>query len=265
MLKTIASVSKAQYLLVTSIYELEVLTFDALKATIPIPIYSVGLAIPYFKLGHDTPFSKRKINGINYLQWLDSQPKASVLYISHGSFLSISRAQMEEIIEGVNRSGIRFLWVAHGDQASQIKEECGEKGKVVPWCDQLRVLCHNSIGGFWSHYRWNSSKECVFAGLPFLACPISFDQLMNSKTIVKDWKIGWKVRQGMSAEEHMVTREEISEHVQRFINLESDEGKEIRARAKELRLICQRATSKGGSVEIGIDAFVQNILQYNDN
>ncbi|KAL6979037.1 7-deoxyloganetin glucosyltransferase [Sarracenia purpurea var. burkii] len=265
MLKAIASVSKAQYLLVTSIYELEALTFDALKTTIPIPIYSVGLAIPYFKLGHDTPLSKGEINSINYMQWLDSQPKASVLYISHGSFLSISRAQMEEIIVGVNRSSVRFLWVASGDQSSQIKGDCGEKGMMVPWCDQLRVLRHNSIGGFWSHCGWNSTKEGVFAGLPFLTCPISFDQFMNSKTIVEDWKIGWKVRQGMSAEEHLVTREEISGLVQRFMNLESEEGKEIRARAKELQQICQRATWKGGSAEIGIDAFVQNILQYSDS
>ncbi|KAL6979035.1 7-deoxyloganetin glucosyltransferase [Sarracenia purpurea var. burkii] len=259
VLEYISWVPKAQYLLFTSIYELEALTIDALKETIPIPIYCIGPAIPYFKLEHDTSFFKGKINGTNYLQWLDSQPKASVLYISQGSFLSVSRAQMTEIIAGVNESGVRFLWVAHGDQASQIKKECGGKGMVVPWCDQLKVLCHASICGFWSHCGWNSTKEGVFAGHPFLTCPISLDQFMNSKTIVEDWKIGWKVRQGMSAKEHLVMREEISDLIQRFMDLESKEGKQIRARAKEFQKICQRATSKGGSAETNIDAFIWDI------
>ncbi|PSR95036.1 UDP-glycosyltransferase [Actinidia chinensis var. chinensis] len=250
-LEAVSLVPKAQYLLITSVYELEAHTIDSLRKTIPIPFYAIGPAIPYFKL---------EDNDNNYVQWLNSQPKSSVLYISQGSFLSISKAQMDEIIAGVKNSGVRFLWVACGE-ASQIKEACGGEGVVVPWCDQLKVLCHPSIGGFWTHCGWNSTKEGVFGGVPFLTYPIVVDQIPNSKIIVEDWKIGWKVRKGMGEEVHLVTREEIAGLVQRFMDLESEEGKEMRRRAKELREVSRKATSKGGSAETDIDAFIRDISQ----
>ncbi|KAI8015871.1 UDP-glycosyltransferase 87A2 [Camellia lanceoleosa] len=259
-LEAISMVPKAQYFLLTSIYELESHTIDTLKQTIPIPIYSIGPAIPYFKLGDNENLSNNF-----YMQWLDSQPKASVLYISQGSFLSVSTAQMDEIIAGVHDSGIRIFWVAR-DEASRIKEAgCGDNGLVVSWCDQLNVLCHPSVGGFWSHCGWNSIKEGIFAGLPFLTYPIFLDQVPNSKTLVEDWKIGWKVRRGMGDEMHLVTREEIARLVQRFMDLESDEGKEMRRRAAELKETCRRATSVGGSAETNIDAFIKDISQSHDH
>ncbi|XP_058204189.1 UDP-glycosyltransferase 87A1-like isoform X2 [Rhododendron vialii] len=265
--EAVSRVPKAQYLLLTSIYELESQTIDAIKAAIPTPIYSIGPSIPYFRLGDNSSLSIDSQNGeTSYMQWLDSQPESSVLYISQGSFLSVSKTQMDEIIAGVDMSGVRFLWVARGD-ASRIKEGCRDlsnKGVLVPWCDQLKVLCHPSVGGFWTHCGWNSTKEGVFAGIPFLTYPIFWDQVPNSKTIVEDWKIGWKVRRGMGEEEHLVTREEIAEMLQRFMDLESDEGKEMRGRAKELKEVCRRAISKGGSAETAIDAFIQDISRRHD-
>ncbi|KAH7862344.1 hypothetical protein Vadar_003480 [Vaccinium darrowii] len=255
-------VPKAQYLLLASTYELESETIDAIKAVIPTPIYSIGPAIPYFRLGDNSSMSTDYQNGeTSYMQWLDSQPKSSVLYISQGSFLSVSKAQMDEIIAGVDMSGVRFLWVARGD-ASQIQKQCGDmsnKRVVVPWCDQLKVLCHPSIGGFWTHCGWNSTKEGVFAGIPFLTCPIIWDQIPSSKKIVDDWKIGRRVGRGMGVEQHLVSREEIAGIVQRFMDLGSDDGKEMRRRAKELKEVCRGAISKGGSAEIAIDSFIQDI------
>ncbi|KAG5567058.1 hypothetical protein RHGRI_002581 [Rhododendron griersonianum] len=64
-----------------------------------------------------------------WLGFLGSEPKpanirfATIPNVIHGSFLSVSRAQMDEIIAGVDMSGVRFLWVARGD-ASRIKEGC---------------------------------------------------------------------------------------------------------------------------------------------
>ncbi|KAE9463610.1 hypothetical protein C3L33_04465, partial [Rhododendron williamsianum] len=123
----VSRVPKAQYLLLTSIYELESQTIDAIKSAIPTPIYTIGPSIPYFRLGDNSSLSIDSQNDeSSYMQWLDSQPKSSVLYISQGSFLSVSRTQMDEIIAGVDMSGVRFLWVARGD-ASRIKEGCGGK------------------------------------------------------------------------------------------------------------------------------------------
>ncbi|KAA8543415.1 hypothetical protein F0562_021090 [Nyssa sinensis] len=255
-LEAFAWVPKGQYLLLTSIYELEAQTIDALKAKFAIPIYSIGPAIPYFSLGENSTTTG---HNDSYVQWLDSQPESSVLYISQGSFLSVSSAQMDEIVAGVKDSGVTFFWVARAE-ASRIKEGCGDNGLVVPWCDQLKVLCHSSVGGFWSHCGWNSTKEGIFGGVPMLGLPIFWDQMPNSKLIVEDWKIGRKVMEEAGAR-NLVTRQGIAKLVQRFMDLESDEGKEMRRRARELRDICRRAVAEGGSAQANIDAFIKDISQ----
>ena len=174
-----------------------------------------------------------------------------------GSFLSISSAQMDEIAIGLHDSGVRFLWVAR-DETCRLNEVCGDMGLVVPWCDQLKVLSHSSIGGFWSHCGWNSTKEGMFYGIPFLTYPIGFDQIHNSKLIVEDWKIGWRVKKDVGAE-NLVTGAEIAKLVTKFMDLESDEMKEIRSKASEVQHICQRAIAKGGSYESSINAFIKDL------
>ena len=144
-LEAFSWVTKAQYLLFIAIYEFESKVFDVLKVEFSFPVYAMGPIVLNFDFGENTNHRDN-----NYLHWLDCQPRSSVLYISMGSFLSVSSAQMDEIAAGLRDSSVRFFWVAH-DETSKLKEVCGHRGLVVPWCNQLRVLSHSSIGGFWSH------------------------------------------------------------------------------------------------------------------
>lgn len=254
-------VPKVQYLLFPSIYELEPQAIDALRAEFSFPIYTVGPAIPFLKL-EENSLTRTTHNGIDYLRWLDCQPSKSVLYISMGSFLSFSNAQMDEIAAGLHDSGARYLWVAR-EESSRLKDACGDMGLVVPWCDQLRVLCHPSIGGFWTHCGWNSTQEGVFAGVPFLTFPIIADQRPNSKLIVEDWKIGWRVeKEFIFGVEILVTREEIRGLVQKFMDLESEEGRKMRRSTKKLQKICRQAISKDGSSETNVNSFLRDISCY---
>ncbi|KAM3739985.1 hypothetical protein ACB098_08G064800 [Castanea mollissima] len=253
VLEIFSWVSKAQYLLFTAIYELESKAIDVLKENFSFPVYAMGPTIHDFDLGENTNLSDN-----NYLHWLDCQPKSSVLYISMGSFLSVSCAQMDEIVAGLRDSGVRFLWVAR-DETYKLKEVCGNMGLIVPWCDQLRVLSHSSIGGFLSHCGWNSTREGMFYGLPFLTFPIAFDQVFNSKLLVEDWKIGWRMKQNVK-DDNLVTRVEIAKLVQKFMDLESDEVKEIRTKAGEVKQIRQCSIAKGGLSEMSINDFIKNLL-----
>ncbi|KAK9026281.1 hypothetical protein V6N11_039123 [Hibiscus sabdariffa] len=247
-LDCISRVPQAQYLLFTSVYEFEPQVFDSLRATYNFPVYTIGPAIPYLELRQGSCENK------SYLQWLDSQQPGSVLYISLGSFLSVSNTQMDEIVAGLRMSGVRYLWVARGE-ASRLKERCSEdKGLVVAWCDQLKVLCHPSIGGFWTHCGWNSILEAVFAGVPMLTFPLFLDQDTNSRQIVEDWGNGWRVNS-----EKLVTGENVAQLVRRLMDGESNEGKKIRRAAKQLHDKCVAAISGGGSSAANLDAFIKSI------
>ena len=129
----------------------------------------------------------------------------------------------------------------------------------MQWCDQLKVLCHSSIGGFWTHCGWNSTLEAIFAGASMLTFQLFLDQVPNSRLIVEDWKIGWRVNRSTVGNEISVTKEEISELVQSFMNMESGEGKELRERARALKDICCHAIGDGGSSYTYLDAFLEAI------
>ncbi|XP_023883239.1 UDP-glycosyltransferase 87A1 [Quercus suber] len=260
VMECISKGSKAQYLLINSVYELEPQAFDTMKAIFHFPVYPIGPAIRYMELEHSSFITTTSDNNPDYLKWLDSQSAGSILYISLGSFFVLTDTQMDEFAAALRNSGVRFLWVARGE-ASRLKESCGDTGLVVPWCDQLRVLCHPSIGGFWSHCGWNSTQEAVYAGIPMLTFPLFLDQVPNSRQIVEDWKIGWRVKRAQVGSEILVTKEDILELVQRFMELESCERKKTWKRARELKNMCHQAITEGGSSHSHLDAFVSDFLE----
>ncbi|XP_061365640.1 UDP-glycosyltransferase 87A1-like [Gastrolobium bilobum] len=258
-MKGITWVHKAQYLLFTSIYELEPRAIDVLKAELSLPVYIIGPAIPYFSLEGNNPILL-STNGTshNYFEWLDAQPIASVLYISQGSFFSVSSSQIYEIAAALRESKVRFLWVARSE-ASRLKEICGNMGLVLEWCEQLRVLSHPAIGGFWSHCGWNSTKEGVLAGVPFLTFPIIMDQPLDSKMIVEDWKVGWRVKEDVNRNT-LVSKDQIASLLQKFMDLNGDLSREMRERTKKLQQLCHHAMAHGGSAATDFNAFISDIM-----
>ncbi|XP_058747920.1 UDP-glycosyltransferase 87A1-like [Vicia villosa] len=259
LLKGFEWIHKAQYLLISSIYELESQAIDTLKSKLSIPIYTIGPTIPYISL-KDSP--KPNTNN-SYIEWLDSQPIGSVLYIAQGSFFSASSEQIGEIASALCESNVRFLWIARSE-ASRLRQICGNKGLVLEWCDQLRVLSHSSIGGFWSHCGWNSTKESVISGVPFLTFPIVFDQPFNSKMIVDDWMVGLRVKENVK-ENVLVKKSEIVKVVCELMDLNSDLTKGIRERSRKLQKICCDAMGDGGSADTDLKAFIGDIIMHSSS
>ncbi|KAI3844658.1 hypothetical protein MKX03_026760 [Papaver bracteatum] len=258
--ESIAAACKAKCLLFTTYHELETQVIESLMKILPLPVYSVGPSIPLSAALEDETHNNVNRAEHYYLDWLDSQPENSVLYVSFGSFLSASSEQMEEILAGLDESGHTKSSAADGDADNILTST---RSFVVPWCDQLRVLCHSSVGGFWTHCGWNSTLEAVYAGVPMLTFPVAMDQITNSKLIVDDWKIGMKVMKEVGTDK-VVKRDEIAMTVKKFMNSngEDEESIEMRTRANEFKESCRQALAKGGSSTTNLDNFIRNILQY---
>ncbi|MCL7047414.1 hypothetical protein MKW94_005286 [Papaver nudicaule] len=215
IVEAVSAVRNARCLLLTTYHELEPRVTETLMELLPVPVYTVGPSIPMLTTLGDDHDRTEIINKMDreeyYLKWLDAQPESSVLYVSFGSFLSASSEQMEEIMAGLCESGVRYLWVsprAENRIDNNIEME-NSQSLVVPWCNQLRVLCHSSVGGFWTHCGWNSTLEGVYAGVPMLTFPVAFDQITNRTLIVDFWKIGMKVMEEVGAE-RLVKRAEVA-------------------------------------------------------
>ncbi|KAK1586552.1 hypothetical protein Q3G72_003697 [Acer saccharum] len=237
-------VPKAQYLLFNSVYEFEDQVYEKIRTEYTLPIYSIGPAI-HFLFEFEENYVSKSISSPNgtrsYLEWLDSQSAGSVLYVSLGSYLSVSSEQMDEIAAGLTSSCVRLLWVAR-DETSRLKNSCG---------DQFKVLGHSSVGGFWTH--------CGF-GCPLLTLPLHFYSTFQREADCRKLE-GWVECEGKAGDENTVRREEIAKLVQEFMDRESIEVQNIRKRAKQLGEICHQAVEKGGSSETNMDVFINHISQ----
>ncbi|KAL8140628.1 hypothetical protein V2J09_006649 [Rumex salicifolius] len=245
VLQLVPAIKNTHFLLLTSIPELEGPAVDALQTKFPATtVLPIGPLIPYSALPPPSA---------DYLRWLDSQLEGSVLYVSMGSFLSPSAAQTDEIVAGIVDSGVSYLWVTRGDEYS--RRLGTERGCLVRWCDQLRVLSHPAVGGFWSHCGWNSSSEAMFAGVPMLTCPVIWDQTLNGKMAAEDWRIGRRVIKSSG----FVTRVEIAKIVREFMDPVGEGRAEVVAAVKRLSHMYRTTVGSGGSAASNLDAFVRRI------
>ncbi|KAM0909636.1 hypothetical protein ACQ4PT_014695 [Festuca glaucescens] len=251
-----ANVRKAQCVLFTSFVELEPCAINAIAESLPCPVYPIGPSIPYMPLNGDN-----KIHDDEQRKWLDAQPENSVLYVSFGSFVAMPPSQFEEIAMGLRDSGVRFFWVAR-DRAADLRQKCGDKGLAVPWCEQQKVLCHPSVGGFLSHCHcgWNSVLEAVCAGVPLLAFPVSWDQLVNARMVADDWKVGIDLRE-QRGEDGTVGRAAISAAARKLMDFDSGVGQEMRRRAAQLRHVSRGTVQEGGSSHRSLSGFLQDLVE----
>uniref|UniRef100_A0ACD5XWA7 Uncharacterized protein n=1 Tax=Avena sativa TaxID=4498 RepID=A0ACD5XWA7_AVESA len=252
-----ANLGKAQCVLFTSFHELEPSAFNTIAESLPWPAYPIGPSTP------TTPLNK--VRDDEHRAWLDAQPENSVLYVSFGSYVSMPPSQLEEIATGLRDAGVRFFWVAR-DEAAGLRQMCGDddRGLAVPWCEQQEVLRHPSVGGFLSHCGWNSVLEAVCAGVPLLAFPVVWDQLVNARMVADEWMVGINLRE-KRGEDGTVSRATISAAVRKLMDFDSAVGQDMRRRAAELCEHSRCALQEGGSSHRSLTRFLQDLVEGEPN
>ncbi|KAF9683855.1 hypothetical protein SADUNF_Sadunf04G0057400 [Salix dunnii] len=197
-----------------------------------------------------------------YIQWLNSKPKRSVIYISFGSIAVLQKNQMEEMLLGLIGTCRPFLWVirSSSNKDTEFEEMAREKvneeeGLIVPWCSQMEVLAHESIGCYMMHCGWNSTMESLAAGIPVVGLPQFADQKTNAKMIEEVWRNGVRARVN---EVGIVEADEIRRCLEVVIG-SGEGGQEIRSNAKKWRGLALDAVKVGGSSHNNLKAFLENI------
>jgi len=203
-------------------------------------------------------------DGSECLRWLDEQPRGSVMFVSFGSGGTLTYDQLIELAHGLEMSKQRFLWVVRTPhdtsnatyfKSSQAErdpleflpkgflERTKERGLLIPsWAPQIKVLSHESTGGFLSHCGWNSVLESVVHGVPFIAWPLYAEQRMNAVMLTEDLKVTLRPKAGPNG---LINRTEIAVAIKGL--MEGEEGKRIRNRMKDLKDAAGRAVSEHGS------------------
>lgn len=186
-------------------------------------------------------------------EWLDRQPKASVVYVAFGSEAMPSQEEITTIALGLELSELPFIWVlrTHVVKLPQgFEERIGGRGLVCrSWAPQLKILGHDSVGVFLSHSGWSSVVEALSFGRALVLLTMSNDQGLNAR-LLEERKIGYCIPR--DEEDGSFTSDSVAESLKLVIEME--EGKIYRDKAKELKPLFGDRKKQ--------DTYVHNFLEY---
>ncbi|KAG6636304.1 UDP-glycosyltransferase 89A2-like [Carya illinoinensis] len=211
------------------------------------PVWGVGPLLPqqYWQssrsLLHDREIRTNRRSNVTedeVMKWLESKPRASVLYISFGSEVGPTMEEYRHLADALEASSRPFIWVIQpgagrsgpppqllGNRPGSEEEEgyfprglderVGDRGLIIRgWAPQLLILSHPSTGGFLSHCGWNSTVEAIGRGVPFLVWPIRGDQYYNAKLVVAHLKVGYMVSDDLS---EPINKEDIGKGIEKLM------------------------------------------------
>ncbi|KAK8276081.1 hypothetical protein V6Z11_D10G177300 [Gossypium hirsutum] len=168
------------------------------------------------------------------IEWLETKPSNSVVYVFFGSMVSLSEEQIAELAWGLKEKNMYSLWVVRDSEQQKLPkwflDSVQEKGKVVTWCNQLEILAHRSVGCFMTHCGWNSTIEGLSLGVPMISVSKWTDQLTDGKFVEEIWEIGVRVKED---EVGVVRKDELLRCLKEV--MEGEKNKEIRIDANKLR------------------------------
>ncbi|KAJ8544813.1 hypothetical protein K7X08_017396 [Anisodus acutangulus] len=245
---------------------------DKLRSVLKVPDFPI---YPIGPLRRTVEMTERD----EVIQWLDKQNHESVLFVSFGSGGTLSSQQMIELAWGLELSQQKFVWVVRppsdGDADSAYLNSGGnnirgtleylpegfltrtkDMGLIVPmWAKQVEILAHSSVGGFMSHCGWNSTIESLSNGVPMIVWPLHAEQKMNATMLTEE--LGVAIRPAILPTKKIVKRDEIQGTVR--ILMQTREVKDIREKAKKLKMSAENTLSEGGSSYNSICEFVKDI------
>lgn len=258
LFKAFEEVKKADFILHNTVEELEANTLSALNRYQP--NYAIGPID--FSRSSSAAVSKSLHAEVEITEWLGSKPAGSVLYVSFGSVVQTSKQVIGEIAHGLRLSEVAFIWVARAHLTASgdadvlpagFVEEVGDRGLIVPWCNQISVLSDAAVGGFLTHCGWNSVVESMWCGVPMICFPVTYDQPTNRKLVVEDWGIG--VELGDAA---AVDREGVVEKI-RVLMSGGDDSERLRREARKVKKMVRDAVGADGSSITNFNQFITDL------
>ncbi|TVU11111.1 hypothetical protein EJB05_44675, partial [Eragrostis curvula] len=228
------------------------------------PIYCIG---PLVSDGKGAKDQDARAPRHECLDWLDTQPERSVVFLCFGSRGLLSAGQVTEIAVGLDRSGHRFLWTVRtppvADDSSNLQallpegflERTKDCGVIVEsWAPQVEVLQHPSTGAFVTHCGWNSTLEAITYGLPMLCWPLYAEQKLNKVLITDSMGVGMEM-EGYSA--GFIKAEEVEAKVKLVMGSELD--RELRAQVMARKKDARTALEDGGSSHAAVVQFLTDV------
>ncbi|GLT97539.1 hypothetical protein SLE2022_150980 [Rubroshorea leprosula] len=192
------------------------------------------------------------------IEWLHKQEPASVAYISFGSVVIPPPHELAALAEALEDVGSPYLWSFRGDPEKLLPKEfverSKERGKIVPWAPQLKVLEHPSVGVFITHCGWNSVLESMVGGVPLIVRPFFGEQNLNNRFVEAVWGMGLGVEGGILTKDVMVKALKLI--------LSTEEGEKMRKKIGVHKELALKAVEPNGSTTKNFENLVKIISNH---
>ncbi|KAA8546688.1 hypothetical protein F0562_003081 [Nyssa sinensis] len=174
-------------------------------------------------------------------EWLDKQARSSVVYVAFGSEAKPSQAELTEITLGLELSQLPFFWVLRtrrGLTDTELIElpegfERRTEGRGVvctSWAPQVKILSHDSVGGFLTHSGWSSVVEAVQFERALILLTFLAHQGLNAR-LLEEKKMAYSIPR--DERDGSFTRNSVAESLR--LVMVKEEGKIYRDKVKEMR------------------------------
>ncbi|KAH7278839.1 hypothetical protein KP509_38G058600 [Ceratopteris richardii] len=251
---------ESQRVLIHSMQHLEDNVIQALREE-GIPVDPIGPLLESFVDGSASSTHEHytELNSVSLLdedtsclEWLNTHPKTSVIYVSFGSNVKIHVEEIQELAFGLEDSQQPFLLVIRPDLLDNkslsdiLPDNFIERNRgrawVSFWAPQRAILLHPSVGGFLTHCGWNSILESMWTGVPLIGCPRESEQNTNLKCLL-DWKCAISI--DLKQPKVILKRELVKTAISTLFN--EPEGELVRSRMTELKTAARNTIEKGQS------------------
>ncbi|KAK4286065.1 hypothetical protein QN277_002676 [Acacia crassicarpa] len=179
-----------------------------------------------------------------WVQWLGQFKDDSLIYCAFGSECILEVNQFQELLLGLETTGLPFLAVLKPPSGFEsveaampegFKERVKERGIVYGgWVQQQVMLAHSSVGCFITHCGAGSITEGLVSNCRLVFLPhLGTDHIINSRMMSSSLKVAVEVERG--EEDGLFTRESVCKAVKSLMDDESEVGKEIRENHAKVR------------------------------
>ncbi|KAF3447263.1 hypothetical protein FNV43_RR12443 [Rhamnella rubrinervis] len=234
------AVAGSEVVAVRSCTEFEPDWFALLGELYQKPVVPIGFLPPVLVEDEDTK-SDEDDKWVTIEEWLDKQKVNSVVYVALGTEANLTCEELSELALGLEISKLPFLLVLRkmsGSSRTELEmlpdgftERVKDRGMVyVGWAPQVRILSHDSVGGFLTHCGWNSVIEGLGSGRVLVLLPLVNDQGLNARLLTGK---GLGLEVPRNDLDGSFTSESVAETVR--LAVVEDSGELLREKAKEMR------------------------------
>ncbi|KAK4259721.1 hypothetical protein QN277_006024 [Acacia crassicarpa] len=227
--RILTSLSESDAIVFKAFRDIEGPYIDYLEKQFCKPIFLVGPVLP--DPPQNSTLEERWVN------WLGSFRPKSVIYCSFGSECTLNKDQFQELILGLELTGMPFLAALRPPMGAETVESAlpegfneRVKGRGIVhggWVQQVVMLNHPSVGCFLSHCGSGSMTEALCSETQLVLLPNFGDLFINSKFLSGDLKVGVEVERG--EEDGVFTREGVCKAVKTVMDSDSEIGQTIRS------------------------------------